>query len=105
MIAKFRLRLFIAMAWLGLVAALVFLAALLADAARADTGKLYPVVEACGIYKTHNRVCLEWTDQRWHASRDACMKRAQEIVGSVKTLTRYAGVKLERHPVPKCVEK
>lgn len=67
--------------------------------------KFIAVVVVCGLYQTHNRVCLEWTDQRWHASRALCMSRAQEIVGSIKTLTRFAGVKLEKSPVPKCVEK
>jgi hypothetical protein len=67
--------------------------------------KFLAVVVACGIYQNANRVCLEWTDQRWHASREMCMKRAQEIVKQVKNLTWYASVKLEKNPVPKCVVK
>lgn len=64
--------------------------------------KFLAVVVACGLYQGHNRVCLEWVDQSWYASREQCMKRAQEIVGTVKNLTWYAGVKLEKNPTPKC---
>jgi hypothetical protein len=66
--------------------------------------KFMAKVEVCGIYKGDNRVCLDWTDRRWFASREACMQRALEIAGEVKRLTRFAGVKLERNPVQKCVE-
>jgi len=67
--------------------------------------KFLAVVVVCGIYQNTNRVCLEWVDQAWHASRAQCIARGHEIVKKVKTLTYYAGVKLEKSPVPSCREK
>lgn len=67
--------------------------------------KLLAVVTVCGIWQGHNRACIEITDQNWYASRPQCMVRAQELVKTIKTLTWYASVKLEKNPVPKCVEK
>ena len=67
--------------------------------------KFLAVVTACGLYQGHNRVCLEWTDQNWYASRAQCIARGTEIAKSVKSLTWYAGVKLEKSPVPSCKEK
>ena len=67
--------------------------------------KFLAVVTVCGLYQADQRICLEWTDTKWHASRAQCMARGQEIVGKVKTLARYAGLKLETYPVPKCVQK
>lgn len=67
--------------------------------------KFFAVVIACGIYQNANRICIEWTDQRWHASRELCMKRAQSIVSDLKTLSRYARLKLEKSPVPTCKMK
>jgi len=67
--------------------------------------KFLAIVMVCGIYQGHNRVCLDWTDNNWHSTRAQCMVRAKEIVKEVKTLTWYAGVKLETYPVPRCRSK
>jgi len=64
--------------------------------------KFLAVVVVCGIYDGHNRVCLEWTDQAWFASRAQCIERGKEIAKKVTSLGYYASLKLEKSPVPSC---
>lgn len=67
--------------------------------------KFFALVLACGLYQGHDRICLDWRDTRWHASREQCLRRAGEIAGQVKLFARYAGLKLERAPQLRCEER
>jgi hypothetical protein len=67
--------------------------------------KFFALVLACGLYQGHDRICLEWSDTRWHASREQCLKRGGEIAAQVKTLARWSGLALERSPQLRCLEK
>lgn len=65
--------------------------------------KFLAVVLVLGTFDGHNHIRLEWTDDRWHASRELCMVRAREIAKDVANRIWYwRGLKLVRTPVPSC---